>query len=57
MRVSTSMIPPRSAIVPALRLLPAPRGTTGSPSSLATASTPATSAVEPGKTTTSGRPR
>ncbi len=43
--------------MPALRFVPEPRGTTGTPRSFATRSTPATSPVVPGNTTTSGRPR
>ena len=42
---------------PPARLVPAPRGTTGTPSSWQTASTAATSAVEAGSTTQSGGQR
>ena len=53
-RVRTSTMPPESATVPAHRLEPAPRGTTGTRASVAKRRTADTSAVDPGNTTRSG---
>ena len=54
-RTSTSTMPPRCGIVPPLRFVPEPRGTTGTRSSLASRSTPATSSAVAGNTIASGR--
>ncbi len=54
MRVSTSMIPPCSGTVPAHRLEPAPRGTTGTREAVARRRTAATCSVFAGNTTASG---
>lgn len=47
-------MPPHSGTVAAHRLVPAPRGTTGTRRSLARRRMPATSSVQPGKITRSG---
>jgi hypothetical protein len=51
------MMPPATGSAPPESPVPAPRGTMGSPASRASRTQAATSSVEPGSTTISGRMR
>ena len=57
MRESESTAQPGTGRAPPESPVPEPRGTSGTPASRATRTTAATSSVEPGRTTSSGRTR